>query len=293
MTYQVNGGQGYGAARRIGEEWNVDVLLLQDARRPPAGSFDADILREVADALRMEIAWLSLNDVYGGVSGVAILSRVGIEAERREIFDRIEQAWPQRGALGIDIDWGGKPFTIWTTRLSEGEQAAGQQHAETRQLLLAMQADPPGADIVGGDFALDPKGAPLDALRGTLRDAWLERGSGLGYTDPSDLPRRRADYVWYDAKGGIEPANAWVINAPGESSRLPLIVDFVPRRPDAAPLGKANDAQSNAAGAAPGGDADGRTAPRDGPPTPAERQPPPGVPDLPGITRPWGPRGGR
>src|SRR5690606_23206520 len=116
-----------------------------------------------------------------------------------------------------------------------------------------------GMAIIGGDFGLDPKAAPLDELRRAgFRDAWASAGSGLGYTEPAARPRQRLHYIWLNERsGGLRVANILVFNAPGAGASLPLVADFIrqpappPLAPEDAPPAPADELDSSAEEPAP------------------------------------------
>ena len=79
--------------------------------------------------------------------------------------------------------------------------------------------------VVAGDFNTPPRGLVYERLSEMFYDAFAERGRGLGWTYPADLPQMRIDYVF--SRGGALPADARVPVARDASDHRPLVADLI------------------------------------------------------------------
>jgi endonuclease/exonuclease/phosphatase (EEP) superfamily protein YafD len=76
--------------------------------------------------------------------------------------------------------------------------------------------------VVGGDFNSTPDDAMLQPIKAAgLHDAWLECGSGDGFTYPADTPAKRIDYLWLAE--GMKCESAQVLDT-RISDHRPLLV---------------------------------------------------------------------
>jgi endonuclease/exonuclease/phosphatase family metal-dependent hydrolase len=233
VSYRLRGNGGAEVVRRIAREWNPDVFLLQSTDRGSGRALGADVPGDLADELRMDLAWLPLNPESGGEEGLAILSRVRIRETFEHKLDRIAPEQFQQGALGVEVSWGDTPLVIWNVRLGSEEETGGELYAQTRHLTRLLGEDAPrgsqARQLIGGSFGMTPNAVPLGLLKENFADVWAARGSGLGYTSPSTVPRRRVDYFWTPKNApGYAVSNILVIHAPGASDHLPLVVDLTP-----------------------------------------------------------------
>jgi endonuclease/exonuclease/phosphatase family metal-dependent hydrolase len=115
--------------------------------------------------------------------GVAILSRLPVRSEQRIDLGHLPLDPSRRGALRLDLDVAGQPFTVVGTHLSH------LSHGSIWQLMRLREALP-GRDrtaVLGGDMNM---WGPLLAL---LLPGW--RRSVLGRTWPAPRPHSQIDHL--------------------------------------------------------------------------------------------------
>ncbi|HET7698609.1 MAG TPA: endonuclease/exonuclease/phosphatase family protein [Vicinamibacterales bacterium] len=217
-----------GVARLI-DAARPDIVLLQEVDRGTARSGNVDQIARLAEATGYAAAFApSLVSYQGGQYGIAALARafVGyhstIPLAVTPVQTRAGGSREPRVALLAFVTVRGSSWRLVNTHVDPSDAAARAQ--ELKQIAdLARQQQAEGRPlVVGGDLNATPDDAGLEALRAAgLRDAWVECGTGDGFTYPADKPAKRIDYLWL--AGSLHCASAAVIDSTISDHR-PLLV---------------------------------------------------------------------
>ena len=150
-------------------------------------------------------------------------------------FERRIDPFPQtrpgepRGLLRATLTWAGREVEVLTTHLDASKDDAERRHQAglIRETLLALPADRPF--LLAGDFNALPTAPTLAPLRERWTDAWASLETTPGPTFPSDQPRERIDYFWYDA-GRVQPVRLRIPDTQASDHR-PLVATFILKGP--------------------------------------------------------------
>jgi len=237
--------------QRIMQDWQVDVLIVQGI--PP----QEDVLGSGADWQRVakELGMthhvsapappIALPGADG--SGYLILSRYAFASTRQVDGTPESLGAPAQGgpplpparALGAELRWGKGTVWLWTTRAPMGGSEA--EAFAWMQALMGVMNEGDAPFILAVEMGLPPQSEPVRFLAKEWRDAWPEAGSGLGYTAPLPVPKRRTSYFFIsrDVRLGVERIYPLLV-AEGEGGmNLPLFADLTlteppPPKPEAA-----------------------------------------------------------
>lgn len=200
--------------------WDAHVVLLQDCR--------GDALTALARGRRDLAAYRD--------GEFCAISR--LPARRLSIAP--SQSRRDGRAIGFDVAWGGRTVRVVTVHLpsprdelgaarngdpsklafSVAQRSAASQRLSEWALAGARQAD---ALIVAGDFNLPYGSHALRRDWGTLRNAFVEAGWGLGHTMFAGRHRVRIDHVL--ASDALVPRSAQVLGGyPAEHQ--PVVVEY-------------------------------------------------------------------
>jgi endonuclease/exonuclease/phosphatase family metal-dependent hydrolase len=207
----------------------ADLVLLQEVDRNTTRSGRVDQIDRLATMTRYAPAFApSLISYQGGQYGIAALAREFLGYQTTVPLDVLPvqtraggSREPRVALLGYALVRG----TSWrfiNTHLDPSDAAARTQ--ELRQVAaVAREQQLAGRPlVVGGDLNATPDDPGLAAFRDAgLRDAWLECGTGDGFTFPSDKPAKRIDYLWL--AGTLQCASAAVLDTTISDHR-PLLV---------------------------------------------------------------------
>ena len=80
------------------------------------------------------------------------------------------------------------------TKIKDGFQ---RRAAQADSIHKSIKASPYPVSLCG-DFNDTPASYAYETIRGDLRDAFIESGSGLGQTYIGDFPSFRIDHIFYD-----------------------------------------------------------------------------------------------
>jgi endonuclease/exonuclease/phosphatase family metal-dependent hydrolase len=206
----------------------ADLVLLQEVDRGTARSGQVDQIDRLASSTRYPPAFAaSLISYQGGQYGIAALARemvgyqVTVPLAVTPVQTRAGGSREPRVALLGYATVRGVPWRFLNTHVDPSDAAARTQ--ELRQVAAAAREQMAGRPlVVGGDLNATPDDPGLAAFRDAgLRDAWLECGSGGGFTYPSDKPVKRIDYLWL--AGTLACASATVVDT-ALSDHRPLLV---------------------------------------------------------------------
>ena len=206
-----------------------DLVLLQEVDRGTARSGKVDQIDRLSTATGYAAAFApSLVSYQGGQYGIAILAReyLGYHSTLplsvTPVQTRAGGSREPRVALLAYVTVRGLPWCVVNTHVDPSDAAARAQ--ELRQVAdVARQQHTDGRSlVVGGDLNATPDDPGLAALRDAgFRDAWLECGSGDGFSYPADTPVKRIDYLWLS--GSLRCASARVLDS-RVSDHRPLLV---------------------------------------------------------------------
>jgi endonuclease/exonuclease/phosphatase family metal-dependent hydrolase len=209
----------------------ADIVGLQEVDR----HFDqrsqyqdqVEVLAELLDMHSAFGAAIDLDPPAGSTSrrqyGNAVLSRYPIVSYTATPLPTGD-ASESRTALAATIDAPGGPLEVLVSHFSVGPDQERQDQAAA---LAQMIGDTPERTIVLVDANAGPDSPTLAGLLGPLVDAWSV-GSGNGYTQPADEPRRRIDFVL--TSPDLEPVSARVPDTDA-SDHLPVSVVLDALRP--------------------------------------------------------------
>jgi endonuclease/exonuclease/phosphatase family metal-dependent hydrolase len=200
------------------------VALLQEVDRGMGRTQRRDLTAELAQALGWKGVFdANLRTADGGQYGNALLSALPIKAWKNQVYAQTRPGEP-RGLLRATLTWEGREIDLLTTHLDATKDDAERKHqvALVREALLGLPAERPF--ILAGDFNALPGSSTLQPLRERWTDAWPALEQTEGPTFPSDRPRDRIDYFWYDA-GRLRLARIRIPETQASDHR-PLVATF-------------------------------------------------------------------
>jgi endonuclease/exonuclease/phosphatase family metal-dependent hydrolase len=228
MTYNIHVGVGMDKKldlQRIADVINreqPDLVGLQEVDRGVKRTEGKDEIAELAMMTRMHFAFAPNLDYQGGKYGVAILSRVLLNATAHTMFENKREA-ERRGMLKVEVNVDGKPVTFVTTHLDY--QYEDGRLFETEQLLKALQ-DVKGPLIVVADLNDVPEGSAYKLMDTLFDDAWIaSRAKGDGFSYPADKPVKRIDHIFYRPANRVRAKKAWVVETLA-SDHIPVVAEI-------------------------------------------------------------------
>ena len=228
MTYNIHVGVGMDKKldlQRIADVINreqPDLVGLQEVDRGVKRTEGKDEIAELATMTRMHFAFAPNLDYQGGKYGVAILSRLPLNATVHTMFENKREA-ERRGMLKVEVDVDGKPLTFVTTHLDY--QFEDGRLFETEQLLKVLQ-DVKGPLIVVADLNDVPVGSAYKLMDTMFDDAWIvSRAKGDGFSYPADKPVKRIDHIFYRPANRVRAKKAWVVETLA-SDHIPVVAEI-------------------------------------------------------------------
>lgn len=211
---------------------DADVIAVQELSLEAAGCFEA-LLGSVYPH----------QSLYGNEiasRGQGVLSKHPIVAH--EFWRNPEIAKHSLGHLRVEIDFAGKPITVYNTHpLHPGMANEGfstRPRGKEIEIVLAKAAQDTGAVLIMGDFNMTDQNEDYDRITAAFGDAFHAVGRGMGFTFPDlstfqalpsywPLPIRlflflRLDYVFYNE--AFVPITARVWPTAGGSDHRPVWV---------------------------------------------------------------------
>lgn len=208
---------------------HADLVLLQEVDRGTARSGKVDQIERLAASTRYSPAFApSLISYQGGQYGIGALARefLGYQATISLAVTPVQtraggSREPRVALLGYALVRGAS-WRLVNTHVDPADAAARTQELRQVAALARAQQAEGRPLVVGGDLNATPDDPGLAALRDAgLRDAWVECGTGDGFTFPSDTPVKRIDYLWLAP--GLQCASATVLDT-RISDHRPLLV---------------------------------------------------------------------
>ena len=228
MTYNIHVGVGMDKKldlQRIADVINrerPDLVGLQEVDRGVKRTEARDEIAELAKMTNMHFAFAHNLDYQGGQYGVAILSRIPIDAIDHRKYENRREA-ERRGMIRVEVNFEGKSINFVTTHLDY--QFEDGRLFEAEQMLKSLY-DVKGPLIVVGDLNDEPSGKTYKLMSQGFDDAWVwSRTKDTGLTYPADKPLKRIDYVFIRQSDRVKVKKAWVMNTLA-SDHLPLVADL-------------------------------------------------------------------
>jgi endonuclease/exonuclease/phosphatase family metal-dependent hydrolase len=209
----------------------AQVAVLQEVDRGMGRTQRRDLTAELAKALGWQGVFdANLRTADKGQYGNALLTSLPIKAWKNRVFPQTQPGEP-RGLLRATLIWEGREVEVLTTHLDASKDDAERRHQVglIREALLGLPAE--RAFILAGDFNALPTATTLTPLRERWTDAWASLETTPGHTFPSDQPRERIDYFWYDA-GRVQPVRLLIPDTQASDHR-PLVATFILKGPAA------------------------------------------------------------
>jgi endonuclease/exonuclease/phosphatase family metal-dependent hydrolase len=215
-AFNVEGSQDLEAVASVIEDSGADVIGLQEVSRVRLMDGYADMPTWLANRLDMQMVFQGTDEP---IWGNAILSRYPIiETGFGELPK--EGSLIKRGYLWALIDVGAEePLLVIVTHLHHIEE---DSNIRVVQVPVIMDFwDEGSSTVVIGDLNANPDSPEMKLLaEAGLVDAWLEAGFGAGYTDASNAPVKRIDFIWHSVD--LETIEIEVIQTQA-SDHMPVI----------------------------------------------------------------------
>lgn len=190
------------------KEQNADIVLLQEVDKFTQRSGKVDQLAKLEQLTGMKGTFGKSLDYQGGDYGIAILSRWPITTSQTTSL-KVEPAQTRAGgskeprvALTAVTQSPFGDLIIINTHIDAGREDTYRKQEAPQVVSLAREALSRGARVlVGGDFNSTPESDVQQTVRSMgMRDAWMECGSGDGFTYPDEVPVKRIDYLYLTGK---------------------------------------------------------------------------------------------
>jgi endonuclease/exonuclease/phosphatase family metal-dependent hydrolase len=209
-----------------------DVVALQEVDRRVERTNKIDIITRLADLTDMTYAFGKTIDFQGGEYGNAFLTRFPILEEHNLHYTMIRPG-ERRGLLQLVLETKGEEVVVATTHF-DSQKDDSARAASAKELPEALTQFSPRPVIVCGDFNDTPSSATITGLKQFFSDAWEQSATGDGFTYPSNLPKKRIDYVFVMKNRGSDSTSATIYLRPvaarvlqtTASDHLPVVVDF-------------------------------------------------------------------
>jgi endonuclease/exonuclease/phosphatase family metal-dependent hydrolase len=242
LVYNVHAGKDATGKESVGRIADVvrsldpDVVLFQEVDKGTKRSGNVDQPAAYARLTGYHTAFGRSLDYDGGEYGIAILSRWPIRGDTAIHLpvdppqERSGGSHEPRIAMSARIAAPFGELVLFNTHIdASNEDRWRLQEIRTIQQLAktVLQRDNPRV-LVGGDFNSTPESAVQVELRSNgFRDAWTPCGQGEGLSYPTDVPRKRIDYLFLLA--GFECTAARVVDADASDHR-PVLFTLRPTR---------------------------------------------------------------
>jgi len=229
---------------------NADVLCLQEFNQYDSTSSDKNHIRRLIEAGYPYYIFSSdyQKQKIDYHSGVAIFSKIPLKKQQKIPF----QSNPE-SIVFADVEKNGQTFRIYTTHLqsfkfnsadyrslndikNKGELAnqgsknilvklkrGFEQRGLQAQQIQTILDECEYPEIICGDFNDVPNSYAYWQIRGSRRDAFIEKGQGIGRTFISLAPTLRIDYIMCDNRIKV---NQFAVANKKFSDHMPVIADL-------------------------------------------------------------------
>jgi endonuclease/exonuclease/phosphatase family metal-dependent hydrolase len=215
-AFNVEGSQDLEAIASVLEDSGADIIGLQEVSRVRLMDGYADMPTWLANRLDMQMVFQGTEEP---IWGNAILSRYPIiETGFGELPK--EGSLIKRGYLWALIDVGAEePLLVIVTHL---HQVVADVDVRLAQVPVIMDFwDEKNSTVFLGDLNAEPDSEEMELIaEAGLMDGWIEAGEGSGYTDASNNPVKRIDFIWHSVD--LETIEIEVIQTQA-SDHMPVI----------------------------------------------------------------------
>jgi endonuclease/exonuclease/phosphatase family metal-dependent hydrolase/MFS family permease len=215
-AFNVEGSQDLEAIASVIENSGADIIGLQEVSRVRLMDGSADMPTWLANRLEMQLVFQGTEEP---IWGNAILSRFPIIETGFGDLPK-DGSLIKRGYLWALIDVGAEePLLVIVTHL---HQVVADVDVRLAQVPVIMDFWDEGTSTVFvGDMNAKPDSAEMGLIaEAGLVDSWIEAGAGSGFTDASNNPVKRIDFIWHSPD--LETVEIEVIQAQA-SDHLPVI----------------------------------------------------------------------
>jgi len=192
-AFNVEGSQDLEAIATVIENSGADIIGLQEVSRVRLMDGYSDMPTWLANRLDMQMVFQGTEEP---IWGNAILSRYPIIETGYGDLPK-DGSLIKRGYLWALIDVGAEePLLVIVTHL---HQVVADVDVRLAQVPVIMDFWDEGSSTVFlGDLNAEPDSEEMKLIAAAgLVDAWLETGIGSGYTDASNDPVKRIDFIWH------------------------------------------------------------------------------------------------
>lgn len=228
LTFNIHHGEGLDKKvdlKRIADlitRERADLVGLQEVDKGVQRTQGRDFPAELAGLTGMTCIFSNNYHFQGGDYGNAILTRFAVKSWTNRHY-AMSRAGEQRGLLQVVVEVGGRDVSFLNTHVDfRGDDSERLQNV--RQLKEWLAAEPARPLLLCGDFNDTPGSRTCQTLAEFLKDAWVEAGSGDGFSIPAEKPRKRIDYIWH-SRTGLVPVRLRVLQSEA-SDHLPVLGDF-------------------------------------------------------------------
>lgn len=224
LTYNIHHGEGTDGnidltrTAEVIRRANADLVALQEVDRTTLRTGDVDQLAELEHLTGMHGVFGKAMDFQGGEYGVAILSRLPIDAVDNVALPGAPEREP-RTALSVQVATAsGLRVRFTSTHLDQGRESVSRS-AQVRFLAETVSRGN-GPSLLAGDF----NSTAETELMATVRTAWTDLFTAPLPVGPDGMPRRRVDYVFGRPGSAWHTLDSTVIDDRLASDHRPVLV---------------------------------------------------------------------
>ena len=212
---------------RVIEEFDADILCLQEIVDAEGGTRKYDQARQIAEAFpKLNAAFGETRPLHGGRYGNMLMTRFPILETRTH--DITKSRREERGVLQCALEVGrGQTVNVFNVHLGTGYMERRRQIEVLIGEEILAQPELSGPRIVIGDFNEWTRGLTTRLLQQSFLSDRPIRNRRSARTYPGVLPFLSLDHCYYEAPLEMEGTKIWRSRkAMIASDHLPLIADF-------------------------------------------------------------------
>ncbi len=219
-AFNIAGSQDLEGIAQVIEASGADIVGLQEISRTRLMDGGADMPTWLAKRLGMEVIFQGTEEP---IWGNAILTRYPILESGSGVLPR-EGSLIGRGYLWARLDLGGgESMLVIVTHLHQVVADVPVRLAQVPVILDFWNGR--DSTVFMGDLNAKPDSEEIQLIYDAgLVDSWLEAGQGLGYTDASNNPNKRIDYLWHSPD--LKALDIEVIQTQA-SDHMPVVANFI------------------------------------------------------------------